>query len=218
MAGSTVAIIITRGTRRSAITKSLAGCTWPPGAIATGGPGAARRIIASGSSAVSSGIITTLTTSSRCATAFAVARRRGPGAPPDRGAPDRAPPAPEGRPAPGFRGRRSPEAGLLSFSVMTSFSLTQNGHPSGWPFHKEVRRCPTLPQGPPCSTIGAEGLSFRVRNVTGRFPFAMAAETLLIYQSEGNQSYLVADRFSTVNREPQSGREHHSCGVKLSAY
>ncbi len=81
---------------------------------------------------------------------------------------------------------------------------------------KNVRRRPTLPRGPPRSTIGAEGLSFRVRNVTGRFPFAMAAETLLIYQSEGNPQ--VADRFSTVNREPQSGREHHSCGVKLSAY
>lgn len=41
-----------------------------------------------------------------------------------------------------------------------------------------VRRCPTLPQGPPCSTIGAASLSFRVRNVSGRFPRAMAAETL----------------------------------------
>ena len=96
--------------------------------------------------------------------------------------------------------------------------LTQNGHPWGWPFHKEVRRCPTLPRGHPRSTIGAEGLSFRVRNVTGRFPFAMAAETLLIFQSEDYQPQLVIDRFSTVNREPQSGREHHSCGVKLSAY
>jgi DNA-binding IclR family transcriptional regulator len=45
------------------------------------------------------------------------------------------------------------------------------------------RRCPTLPQGPPCSTIGAVRLSFRVRNVTGRFPHAMAAETLLMFQS-----------------------------------
>src|SRR5690606_35788954 len=51
------------------------------------------------------------------------------------------------------------------------------------PFPKEVRRCPTLPQGPPCSTIGAESLSFRVRNVTGRFPLAMAAETLLMFRS-----------------------------------
>ncbi len=50
------------------------------------------------------------------------------------------------------------------------------------PSPKEVRRCPTLPQGPPCSTIGAESLSFRVRNVTGRFPLAMAAETLLMFQ------------------------------------
>src|SRR5690625_7194621 len=33
-----------------------------------------------------------------------------------------------------------------------------------------VRRCPTLPRGLPRSTIGAEGLSFRVRNGTGRFP------------------------------------------------
>src|ERR671916_3431331 len=41
-----------------------------------------------------------------------------------------------------------------------------------------VRRRPTLPQRPRCSTIGAGGLSFRVRNVAGRFPSAMATETL----------------------------------------
>ena len=45
-----------------------------------------------------------------------------------------------------------------------------------------VRRCPTLPQGPPCSTIGAKTLSFRVRNVTGRFHLAITTETLLTYQ------------------------------------
>ena len=43
---------------------------------------------------------------------------------------------------------------------------------------KFVRRRPTLPRGPPRSTIGAEGLNFRVRNGTGCFPFAMATETL----------------------------------------
>ena len=43
---------------------------------------------------------------------------------------------------------------------------------------KYVRRRPTLPRGPPRSTIGADRLSFRVRNVTGRFPVAMTAETL----------------------------------------
>ena len=79
---------------------------------------------------------------------------------------------------------------------------------------KEVRRCPTLPQGHPCSTIGAEGLSFRVRNVTGRFPFAMAAETLLIYQSivpaDLRRLTATLDQralFPTVNRELQSGRK-----------
>ena len=36
------------------------------------------------------------------------------------------------------------------------------------------RRCPTLPHPPECSTIGAGGLSFRVRNETGRFPTAIA--------------------------------------------
>ena len=41
-----------------------------------------------------------------------------------------------------------------------------------------VRRRPTLPQPGGCSTIGAEGLSFRVRDGTGRFPFAVAAVTL----------------------------------------
>src|ERR671921_521736 len=40
-----------------------------------------------------------------------------------------------------------------------------------------VRRCPTLPHPPGCSTIGAGGLSFRVRNETGRFPSAMTTET-----------------------------------------
>ena len=46
---------------------------------------------------------------------------------------------------------------------------------------KCVRRCPSLPHNPLCSTIGAERLSFRVRNGTGRFPLAMTAVTLLTY-------------------------------------
>ena len=61
---------------------------------------------------------------------------------------------------------------------------------------KNVRRRPTLPRGPPRSTIGAEGLSFRVRNGAGRFPFAMTAETLLR-----------CGGFPTESREPHSGRE-----------
>lgn len=51
------------------------------------------------------------------------------------------------------------------------------------PLRKIVRRRPTLPHSGPCSTIGAERLSFQVRNGAGRFPLAMAAETLLRYQT-----------------------------------
>ena len=57
-------------------------------------------------------------------------------------------------------------------------SAKNKGHPKV-AFVKNVRRRPTLPRSHPRSTIGAEGLSFRVRNGAGRFPFAMAAETLL---------------------------------------
>ena len=46
----------------------------------------------------------------------------------------------------------------------------------------DVRRCPTLPRGLPRSTIGAEGLNFRVRDGTGCFPLAMAAATLWNYR------------------------------------
>src|SRR5689334_2908900 len=48
----------------------------------------------------------------------------------------------------------------------------------GDPCPKCVRRRPTLPRSGPRSTIGAERLSFRVRDGTGRFPLAMVAETL----------------------------------------
>jgi hypothetical protein len=65
---------------------------------------------------------------------------------------------------------------------------------------KNVRRRPTLPRGPPRSTIGAEELNFRVRNGTGCFPFAITAETLLrCHRPEG--------LLATVSREPHSGRE-----------
>ena len=56
---------------------------------------------------------------------------------------------------------------------------------SGATLFKHVRRRPTLPRGPPRSTIGAEGLNFRVRNGTGCFPFAITAETLLRCHQQG---------------------------------
>src|SRR4051794_14533799 len=61
-----------------------------------------------------------------------------------------------------------------------------------------VRRRPTLPPRPRGSTIGAERLSFRVRNVAGRFPLAMAAVHCEHVEPGGC-------RF--VRSEPHSGRE-----------
>ena len=41
-------------------------------------------------------------------------------------------------------------------------------------------RCPTLPQPVGCSTIGAAGLSFQVRNGAGRFPGAMTTTSISV--------------------------------------
>ena len=84
---------------------------------------------------------------------------------------------------------------------------------------KGVRRCPTLPHTPVCSTIGAEGLSFRVRYETGRFP--------LRYDRRNSMKL-----FTNPNPETGGGRvvvlfQNHTvdanalylacCGVKLLA-
>jgi hypothetical protein len=53
--------------------------------------------------------------------------------------------------------------------------VKKKADPYGSAFLKVFRRCPTLPRGLPRSTIGAEGLNFRVRDGTGCFPFAIAA-------------------------------------------
>ena len=36
------------------------------------------------------------------------------------------------------------------------------------------QQLPTLPQSDECSTIGDEGLNYRIRNGNGCFPFSMA--------------------------------------------
>jgi hypothetical protein len=72
-----------------------------------------------------------------------------------------------------------------------SWGVTQEGRPLAGPAFLEwvFRRCPTLPRGLPRSTIGAEGLNFRVRDGTGCFPLAMAAATLLKYQPSVSRPY-----------------------------
>ena len=76
------------------------------------------------------------------------------------------PPLPPARGGAGLPGKRGGNAGKPPDRWSGGFAVMV------------VRRCPTLPQGPPCSTIGAVRLSFRVRDVTGRFPHAMTTETL----------------------------------------
>ena len=47
--------------------------------------------------------------------------------------------------------------------------------------NERMRRRATLPHPLECSTIAVPGLSFRVRNGTGRLTWAMAAANLLLY-------------------------------------
>ena len=85
----------------------------------------------------------------------------------------------------------------------------------GGPVCVGVRRRPTLPQGSPCSTIGAEGLNFRVRNGTGCFPFAVTAVTLWRYQGRPRHTLprLWGGWWVTVSREPHSGRDSLLAGM-----
>ncbi len=76
---------------------------------------------------------------------------------------------------------------------------------------KSVRRCPTLPHPHECSTIGAGGLSFRVRDGTGRFPTAIAAETLWKAHTRFRFYQDLRGSLKWVMREPHSGREQKFC-------
>ena len=91
--------------------------------------------------------------------------------------------------------QRSPPAVIQSFlgqpnvprahtNALRATTSTGNG-----PQREDVRRRPTLPPSPPGSTIGAEGLNFRVRNGAGCFPFAMATETLWRCQEHSAPDY-----------------------------
>ena len=75
-----------------------------------------------------------------------------------------------------------------------------------------VRRRATLPHPVGCSTIAVPGLSFRVRNGTGRLSWAMAAANLLLYGQTLGSAGLVAAW------EPDRGRDAvdvSSCGQTM---
>ena len=128
--------------------------------------------------------------------------------------PDRAPPvlealAPRDPPplarsplAPRLRGAPDPSATLTSLHLDNT-QTNEEGRSTvmGATLFKYVRRRPTLPRGPPRSTIGAVKLNFRVRNGTGCFPHAITAETLLRCHRPRLGLY------TTASREPHSGRK-----------
>jgi hypothetical protein len=62
-----------------------------------------------------------------------------------------------------------------------------------------MRRRATLPHPIECSTIAVPGLSFRVRNGTGRLPRAMTAANLLLYTTRKGP-------WDVMVREPDGGR------------
>jgi hypothetical protein len=57
-------------------------------------------------------------------------------------------------------------------------------------FSSLSRRRPTLPHSPLCSTIGAEGLNFRVRKGNGCDSFAMAAGNLYVIYMQWHNTEL----------------------------
>ena len=68
---------------------------------------------------------------------------------------------------------------LVAFRVFICMVLVWQSPPVGVGFVSSVvRRCATLPHPVGCSTIAVPGLSFRVRNGSGRLPWAMAAANL----------------------------------------
>ncbi len=65
--------------------------------------------------------------------------------------------------------------GVVCFCVCFGVHVTPESVLSGVVCVVVLRWCPTLPHPVGCSTIGAVGLSFRVRDGSGRFPHAVTA-------------------------------------------
>ena len=99
---------------------------------------------------------------------------------------DRPPPGVRDRPAPPPPGVGRPEEerrsagdigpGYRLQSRRNSAKTKKGDRSMSDPLSGEIRRRPTLPGSFPPSTIGAEGLNFRVRNGNGCDPFAVATE------------------------------------------
>ena len=92
---------------------------------------------------------------------------------------------------------------ILSVSCLVGFGYRESPgtfRVSGLPV-RVMRRRATLPHPVECSTIAVPGLSFRVRNGTGRLTWAMTAANLLLYGQTPRSAGLVAAW------EPDRGRD-----------
>src|SRR5690625_4633368 len=81
-----------------------------------------------------------------------------------------------------------------------------------------VRRCPTLPHPPGCSTIGAVSLSFRVRNGTGRFPHAITTVTLTPTPHTPKTRTVVGKPTGSRPKPPTPQRGTRRSGLTLYAF
>src|SRR3954452_20767171 len=82
--------------------------------------------------------------------------------------------------------------------------------PGGRPFSRVVRRRPTLPRGPPRSTIGAVGLSFRVRNGYRAFPRRYDRRNTMEIQTYAPTPHTPAPASGGFGVGPVASREPHS--------
>ena len=65
------------------------------------------------------------------------------------------------------------------YQTLSSEKKAASTRMSAGGFVKKSRRRPTLPHSYPCSTIGPEGLNFRVRDGNGCDPLGIATEKLV---------------------------------------
>src|SRR5690606_32453892 len=105
----------------------------------------------------------------------------------------------------GTQVRSTPDRSFRAWKKGVEEANTHKGLEHSSTPSEDVRRRPTLPHPPECSTIGAIELSFRVRNGTGRILDDMTAVTQRD-QPATHQHTSTSSR--VVPQEPHSGREH----------
>lgn len=104
---------------------------------------------------------------------------------------------------------------------MGETKVGRSTHPTrGWlprPTNKRFlcRQRPTLPHPPECSTIGAGGLSFRVRNGTGRDPTANTTDKNQATNQPHHVGWVVSCQTLNNRREQKPLFNHYLCVLNV---